>query len=127
MSTEVNLTPLYGSQDVGPVSSVLDIDGFKILLDCGWAEPFHPALLEPLRLYVPLFSSYLTAYSHILLHIPQWSLIADHIVDRFASRERIAPIIDLVVISAPDLHHMGGLPYAVSSFGLSVRNLSSQR
>lgn len=52
MSTEVLFEPLYGSTDNGPICSLLSIDGFKILLDCGWAEPFNVELLAPLKAYV---------------------------------------------------------------------------
>lgn len=51
MSTEVSFQPIYGSSSDGPVSSLLVIDGFKILLDCGWIEPFSVSMIEPLRLY----------------------------------------------------------------------------
>jgi cleavage and polyadenylation specificity factor subunit 2 len=53
MSTEVLFQPLYGSANYGPVASLLEIDGFKILLDCGWTETFNVELLEPLRAFVP--------------------------------------------------------------------------
>jgi hypothetical protein len=57
MSIEVSFRPLYGSGNDGPLASVLDIDGFKILLDCGWAEPYNTDLLIPLKEYVrPLLS-----------------------------------------------------------------------
>ena len=51
MSTEVLFQPLYGSADGGPVSSLLSIDGFKVLLDCGWCEPYNVELLAPLKAY----------------------------------------------------------------------------
>jgi len=52
MSTDVHLQPLYGSTKDGPVSSLLLIDGFKVLLDCGWSEPYNVDLLTPLKEYV---------------------------------------------------------------------------
>jgi Cft2 family RNA processing exonuclease len=72
--------PIYGSSGDGPISSLLEIDGFKILLDCGWDEPFSISLIEPLK--------------------------------------EIAPTVDAVVISAPDMAHMGALAYIVAQYGL---------
>ncbi|CAM9131784.1 unnamed protein product, partial [Choristocarpus tenellus] len=81
---KVVFTPLYGCEEgasgVGPVSSLLEVGGVTILLDCGWNIHFDTALLEPL----------LT------------------VVNR----------IDLVLISHPDLEHLGGLPYAIGKLGL---------
>jgi cleavage and polyadenylation specificity factor subunit 2 len=86
-STDVSFTPLYGCYDdsgrgAGPVSSLLEVGGVTILLDCGWDINFDEQLLAPLAAVV--------------------------------SR------IDLVLISHPDLEHMGGLPYAVGKLGLSA-------
>lgn len=69
MSTEVSFQPIYGSSNDGPVSSLLVIDGFKILLDCGWIEPFSISLIEPLRLYdfalLPLFHLLFAIFHHL--------------------------------------------------------------
>jgi cleavage and polyadenylation specificity factor subunit 2 len=54
----VYFEPLYGFDESGPVSSVLEIDGFRILLDCGWNELFDVSLLNPLKEYVFAFNSF---------------------------------------------------------------------
>jgi len=81
MSSILRFTPLYGvkTEDLA-VCYLLEVDDFRILLDCGWNDRFEEALLEPLR--------------------------------------RIAPRVDAVLISQPDLFHLGALPYAVSKLGL---------
>ncbi|EME29547.1 cleavage and polyadenylation specificity factor subunit 2 [Galdieria sulphuraria] len=81
MSSILRFTPLYGvkTEDLA-VCYLLEIDDFRILLDCGWNDRFEETLLEPLR--------------------------------------RIAPRVDAVLISHPDLFHLGALPYAVAKLGL---------
>lgn len=70
MSTEVLLQPLYGSSKDGPVSSLLTIDGFKVLLDCGWSEPYNVELLAPLKEYVPRYKLVIFCYSQFnMLHM----------------------------------------------------------
>ena len=49
MSRDVKFTPLYGAEGSGPLSSLLQLGDFTVLLDCGWAEPYDLALLQPLR------------------------------------------------------------------------------
>ncbi|CAM9498044.1 unnamed protein product, partial [Ectocarpus sp. 4 AP-2014] len=84
---KVVFTPLYGCDEeatgVEPVSSILEVGGVTILLDCGWDIHFDTALLEPLR----------------------------EVVKR----------IDLVLISHPDLEHLGGLPYAFGKLGMRAK------
>jgi len=48
MGIPVKFTPFYGAQEEGPIASLLQIDDFTILLDCGWNDAFDVALLEPL-------------------------------------------------------------------------------
>jgi cleavage and polyadenylation specificity factor subunit 2 len=48
MGLPVNYTCLYGAQQDGPVCSLLDIDGFNILLDCGWTDAFDLQHIQPL-------------------------------------------------------------------------------
>ncbi|GJQ11305.1 hypothetical protein GpartN1_g3096.t1 [Galdieria partita] len=81
MSSILRFTPLYGvkTEDLA-VCYLLEVDDFRILLDCGWNDHFDETLLEPLR--------------------------------------RVAPRVDAVLISHPDLYHLGALPYAVAKLGL---------
>jgi len=79
----VRFTPLYGSKSDGlALSSLLELDNFRILLDCGWDENFDVETVEPLR--------------------------------------AVAPKVDAVLISHPDLIHLGALPYAVGKLGLDA-------
>lgn len=52
MTAVINFTPLYGASENEPFCSVLQIDDYRILLDCGWDERFDEAMLEPLRKFV---------------------------------------------------------------------------
>eukprot|EP00752_Nemacystus_decipiens_P006443 g5803.t1 len=65
----VVFTPLYGCEEtsigVGPVSSILEVGGVTILLDCGWDIHFDPALLEPLREVVKRVDLVLISHSDL--------------------------------------------------------------
>ena len=52
MGIPVKFTPFYGAQEEGPIASLLQINDFTVLLDCGWNDAFDVALLEPLTEYV---------------------------------------------------------------------------
>uniref|UniRef100_A0A7S3EJW3 Cleavage and polyadenylation specificity factor subunit 2 n=1 Tax=Rhodosorus marinus TaxID=101924 RepID=A0A7S3EJW3_9RHOD len=83
MASIVRFTPLYGAKSsVLALSGVLELDNYKILLDCGWDVRFNLDTVEPLR--------------------------------------AIAPQIDAVLLSHPDVMHLGALPYAVGKLGLNV-------
>jgi len=79
----IGFTPLSGAHsEGGPLCYLLELDDFKILLDCGWADTFPLAQFDLLK--------------------------------------GVAEDIDAVLISHPDLSHVGGLPYAVSRLGLKA-------
>lgn len=44
---DVKFKPLYGVRAGGPLSYLLEIKNFTILLDCGWGDPYDLATLEP--------------------------------------------------------------------------------
>ncbi len=44
----ITFTPLLGVGEHDPLAYLLDIDGFRILLDCGWSTDFDPQEIEPL-------------------------------------------------------------------------------
>lgn len=46
-------TPLSGAQGEGPLCYLLELDDFKLLLDCGWNDSFEPAQFDSLKAYVP--------------------------------------------------------------------------
>ena len=48
MGTKVEFKALYGSSSSGPVSSLLCINEFKLLLDCGWDDRYDTELLKPI-------------------------------------------------------------------------------
>ncbi|PNY04271.1 cleavage and polyadenylation specificity factor subunit 2-like protein, partial [Trifolium pratense] len=48
MGTSVQVTPLCGVYNENPLSYLVSIDGFNILIDCGWNDHFDPSLLQPL-------------------------------------------------------------------------------
>ncbi|XP_078182695.1 cleavage and polyadenylation specificity factor 100 isoform X2 [Carex rostrata] len=82
MGTSVQVTPLSGVYGESPLCYLVAIDGFNLLMDCGWNDLFDPALLLPLS--------------------------------------RVAKSVDAVLVSHPDILHLGALPYARKHFGLSA-------
>lgn len=48
MGTSVQLTPLSGVFSESPLCYLLDVDGFRFLLDCGWDDHFDVDVLQPL-------------------------------------------------------------------------------
>lgn len=83
MAAIVRFKPLYGVKSDGlAMSFILELDNYRILLDCGWNEEFDTSLVEPLR--------------------------------------AVAPKVDAVLISHPDMTHLGALPYAVGKLGLEA-------
>ena len=48
MSLDVKFRPLYGAHTDGPLSYLLQIQNFTILLDCGWDPPYDAATLQPI-------------------------------------------------------------------------------
>ena len=81
MSVSISFRPLFVAAH-GPVCSVLRIDNFTILLDCGWTEEFAEADLDTLKTLIPE--------------------------------------IDAVLLSFPDIEHLGALPYLVATAGLTA-------
>lgn len=50
MSTSnVEFTPIYGGSTDGPICYLLQIDGYNILLDCGWDDSFDLELIQVLK------------------------------------------------------------------------------
>ncbi|XP_058779158.1 cleavage and polyadenylation specificity factor subunit 2-like isoform X2 [Vicia villosa] len=48
MGTSVQVTPLCGVYNENPLSYLVSIDGFNLLIDCGWNDHFDRTLLDPL-------------------------------------------------------------------------------
>lgn len=53
MPSILKFTPLSGALSDTPLCYLLDWDGFRILLDCGWNDAFDPDVLAPLQRYGP--------------------------------------------------------------------------
>jgi len=51
MPSILKFTPLSGALSDTPLCYLLDWDGFRILLDCGWNDAFDPDVLAPLQRY----------------------------------------------------------------------------
>jgi len=83
MTAIIKHTPLYGTKTEGPFCSLLEIDDYRILLDCGWDDRFDTEVLESLR-----------------------SVVAS---------------IDAVLLSQPDLLHLGALPLLAGKWGLKAK------
>eukprot|EP00177_Eucheuma_denticulatum_P006749 GFKZ01012268.1.p1 GENE.GFKZ01012268.1~~GFKZ01012268.1.p1 ORF type:complete len:828 (-),score=134.98 GFKZ01012268.1:100-2583(-) len=88
MVVNISFTPLYGVfTDHQAQAYLLSIDGFNILLDCGWNSFFDPLYLENLA--------------------------------------KVAPSVNVVLLSHPDVPHLGALPYAVENLGLTATVFST--
>ncbi|EDQ85662.1 uncharacterized protein MONBRDRAFT_34190 [Monosiga brevicollis MX1] len=81
MAFIVRVEALSGVLDESPPCYLLELDGVRILLDCGWSEHFDTTQLDALA--------------------------------------KVASTIDLVLLSQPDIHHLGALPYAYEKLGLT--------
>ena len=62
MGSRIALKPLYGATYDVPLCSLLEVNGFTFLLDCGWTEEFDVALLEPLKEAVPRIDAVLLSH-----------------------------------------------------------------
>lgn len=47
----VRFTPLSGAYDEAPLSYLLEVGEFRIMLDCGWSHRFDVATIEPMIRY----------------------------------------------------------------------------
>ena len=52
MPSIIHLQPFNGVHEFTPFCYLLEIDGFGILLDCGWDEQFNEQYIEELSKYV---------------------------------------------------------------------------
>ncbi|ORX89542.1 hypothetical protein K493DRAFT_233166 [Basidiobolus meristosporus CBS 931.73] len=81
MTSYIKFTAISGSHSEAALCYLLEVDDVKILLDCGWYDPFN--------------------------------------LDELKHLKRVAKQIDVVLLSHPDLAHLGAFPYAYSKLGLS--------
>ncbi|KAM7251113.1 hypothetical protein ACFE04_022996 [Oxalis oulophora] len=66
MGTSVQVTPLCGVYNENPLSYLVSIDGFNLLLDCGWNDHFDPSLLQPLSRVASKIDAVLLSHSDTL-------------------------------------------------------------
>ncbi len=66
MSAILKYTPLYGTKNEGAVCSILEVDDFCILLDCGWDDKFNVETLEPLKPWLSRIDAVLISHPDIL-------------------------------------------------------------
>ena len=62
MGSQIKFTQLYGATCDAPLSSLLEINGFTFLMDCGWSEAFDVALLNPLKEAIPRIDAVLLSH-----------------------------------------------------------------
>ena len=62
MSAVIRFRPLIGGRDETPLCYLLEIDEFKILLDCGWEDSFDLKLLDNLKVFLRLFCFFLCLF-----------------------------------------------------------------
>ena len=110
MTSIIKFTALSGAKGEGPPCYLLQVDEFCFLLDCGWNEQFSMKVIENIKRSVVLHVGdhvtsincckkllFLHCYFSIIRHIHQ---------------------IDAILLSHPDVVHLGALPYVVGRLGL---------
>ncbi|KAF4620059.1 hypothetical protein D9613_005242 [Agrocybe pediades] len=100
----ITFTPLSGaarSSKTTPLSYLLQIDDVRILIDCGSPDWFpEPSPFQPV-------------HPEDDAQIPPWKQYTDEL-------ERIAPTVDLVLLSHGDLAHCGLYAWAHARWGLKA-------
>ncbi|XP_015573897.1 cleavage and polyadenylation specificity factor subunit 2 isoform X2 [Ricinus communis] len=66
MGTSVQVTPLNGVYNENPLSYLISIDNFNLLIDCGWNDHFDPSLLQPLSRVASTIDAVLLSHSDTL-------------------------------------------------------------
>ncbi|DBA85072.1 TPA: hypothetical protein ACH3X2_005797 [Trebouxia sp. C0005] len=62
MGSQIKFTQLYGATYDSPLCSLLEINSFTFLLDCGWTEEFDVKLLDPLKQAIPRVDAVLLSH-----------------------------------------------------------------
>lgn len=63
MGSRIIFKSLCGATSNSALCSLLQVDGFTFLLDCGWTEEFDVALLEPLKEVIPIVDAILLSHA----------------------------------------------------------------
>ena len=61
----INFSPIYGISSSDPLCYLLEIDGYKILLDCGWSYTLNSNILLPLKSIISTIDIILITHSNI--------------------------------------------------------------
>jgi cleavage and polyadenylation specificity factor subunit 2 len=70
MTSIIKLHAISGAMDESPPCYILQVDDFRILLDCGWDENFDQEFMKELRRYAMSVSlPHCSAISLQILHI----------------------------------------------------------
>lgn len=62
MGSQIKFTQLYGATNDSPLCSLLEINSFTFLIDCGWTEEFNVKLLDPLKEAIPRIDAVLLSH-----------------------------------------------------------------
>ena len=93
MPSIIKFTALAGALTGGPLCYLLDLEGYRILLDCGWSEPYDPELHAPLRRYGPRVHAPAAHAQRLRQRVPRpQAMPARHAKQRRAIRERGAAV-----------------------------------
>lgn len=123
----ITFTPLSGaarSDSPSPLSYLLQVDDVRILLDCGspdWAPETDPSAPGQSHDEEPKYpwTDYCETLRQLVIHAIPFKVL--HSSDLLHSlKNRLAPTIDLVLLSHGDLAHSGLYPYAYSRWGLKA-------
>ena len=70
MGTQISFTPLLGALSDGPLAYALEVDGRKLVLDCGWSDAYSTAAMAPLLQACPSSSAV-----HVANLQPHWQAL----------------------------------------------------
>lgn len=104
MTSIIKFTALSGAHDESPPCYLLQVDEFCFLLDCGWNETFSMDVVDNIKKWVQ-------KTLHIMPNAEWWRPFT-------YSYSRHLHQIDAVLLSYPDVFHLGLLPYLVGKLGL---------
>ena len=106
MSSIIKFKAISGAFDEGPLSYLLEIDDYKFLLDCGWNENCSSDVLELYKQWVQTRK----INSYPINHLYQSLVLKRHIKS-----------VDAILISYPDISHIGALPYLINKLSLNCQ------
>lgn len=113
MSSIIKFKVISGAfDDGGPLCYLLEIDDYKFLLDCGWNEACTTDVIEQYKQYKhPLVLLFLFYILNKLLHLNGFY--------------RHIKSVDAILLSYPDVTHLGALPYLIAQLNLNCQIFST--